>query len=168
MLKFIPFSLILVLIPLFVGIQSIWGEPSETQSKYPLNLCFIPEMEKIPEFNDWPEYSEEKYADNALSDWEQKLKWVEKQITDSLVKALSKWAKTEMQNWHRIHSLDSVSFKPCRISKDRSKVLFEGTVDTLPTHSQIVTRWLKLFLMYDINTQSIIRATVTIRGQILE
>jgi hypothetical protein len=42
-----------------------------------------------------------------------------------------------------------------------------GTIDALPTHSPLVTRWLKVYLFYDLYARSIARITITIRGQVL-
>ena len=43
-------------------------------------------------------------------------------------------------------------------------LLLESTLDTLPTHSSVVTRWLKLYLLYDVPSKSIVRVTVTNPG----
>ncbi len=61
-----------------------------------------------------------------------------------------------------------VKFTAVRANAQQRKVVFEGTIDTLPTHAPIVTRWLRVYVLYDTTSKTIIRTTVTIRGQVLE
>jgi len=146
------------------------GAPSR-KDRLPVGLCLIPETDYIPEVDDWPLCRPDAFPDEvtrALKDWEKKRRWVEKRITPQLVQALSGWARSEMKQYTSVTSLAKVQLKPVRHHEARRKIVLEGTIDTLPTHSRLVTRWLKIFLLYDRHTRRIIRATVTIRGQVLE
>ena len=42
------------------------------------------------------------------------------------------------------------------------------TIDTLPTHQPLVTRWLKVYVVFDLHEKSVSAVVVTIRGQRLE
>jgi len=151
------------------------GEPEPEgppgRSAIPLGFCFAPEMDYIPEVDGWPSCQADafsKEAAAALEDWAGRRPWVEKQITPELVRNLSGWAKPQMQQYAAVPALSKVAFKPVAYRDEQHKLVLEGTVDTLPTHSPLVTRWLKLYLLYDVGGQRILRATVTIRGQLLE
>lgn len=51
---------------------------------------------------------------------------------------------------------------------DVRNILLESTVDTLPAHHPLVTRWLKTFVRFDTQRHTIVQVTITIRGQVLE
>ncbi len=53
---------------------------------------------------------------------------------------------------------------PSGTDPQREKLVLEGTIDTLPTHSPLVTRWLKVYLVVDLRNKAILRAVITIRG----
>lgn len=42
--------------------------------------------------------------------------------------------------------------------------MLEGTIDTLPTHSPLVTRWPKVYLVVDRRNKAILRVVITIRS----
>jgi hypothetical protein len=154
----------------FVGCASIVRSPATPgKSQYPLSLCFVPEMDYIPEVDDWPRVLvEPQEVVRALSSWHERRGWVDAQITPEVVRSLSGWAQREMAQYGSVPSVCKVAVKPIACHKQHRKVLFEGTIDTLPTHSSVVARWLKIYLIYDIDSRRIIRATVTIRGERLE
>jgi len=137
----------------------------------PVGLCLIPEMDYIPELDDWSLCRPDAFAEDtakALLDWSKKRAWVEKQLSPELVRALSRWAKPQMKGYSAVPSLAKVVLKPVRAPQAGRKLLLEGTLDTLPTHSPVVTRWLRVYLLYDKGSKRILRATITIRGQLLE
>jgi hypothetical protein len=155
----------------FVGCTSIGRPPAVPgRSQYPLALCFVPEVDYIPEVDDWPSHQvDPDEVTRALSDWKKKSRWVEARITPEVVKSLSGWAQREMTQYNSVPAVSKVVLKPIAHHKRHRKILLEGTIDTLPSHSPgIITRWLKIYLIYDIDSRKIIRATVTIRGQKLE
>lgn len=138
---------------------------------FPIGICFIREMDYIPEVEGWDVCSTEVSDEDikkALSEWEKHVQWVESQVNPEIVKELSLWAKEEMKEYDSIAPLAQATFKPIRIYKKYPKITFEGTIDTLPTHSPIVTRWLKIYFIYESINKTILRATVTIRGEKLE
>jgi len=134
-------------------------------------IAWVPEMEQIKGFDGGAPCKPEDFAEEvkkAREDWAAKRPGVERLITAQVVRDLSRWAKKQMEQYKRVPSLDKVPFKPVACHKDARRLVLEGEVDTLPTHSQLVTRWLKVYLLYDQEKQSIAGVAVTIRGQLLE
>lgn len=138
---------------------------------YPVSICYVREMEYIPELNGWEACSKDDYVEevtNALLEWKKVRPWVEKRVTPKKAKRLSQWAQKEMEKYTRVPPLTRIKLIPVRFNKDHRMIVLEGTIDTLPAHSPIITRWLKIFLIYDTINKQIIRATITIKGEILE
>ncbi len=164
------------LIPFLIPFWACSSPPTQTEIKsdtmnFPFSFCLVPEMEHIPELNTWPLCTTKTYAEetkNLQAEWKNNASWVASQINPEIVSALSRWAIKEMKSYKKIPPLTEVRFKPVREYRDLNKIVFEATADTLPTHSQIVTRWLKFYVIYDILTKTIVRVTVTIRGEKLE
>jgi len=149
---------------------AVAGEAT-AEERIPVAFCIVPEMGYIPEVNDWASCKPEAFPEEtarALADWKTKLPWVKERVTPALARRLSGWAKEEMKQYQAVPPLEKVAFKPVRQDKHDRKLVLEGTVDTLPTHSPIVTRWLKLFLLCDRRSGTVLRVTVTIRGELLE
>lgn len=141
-----------------------------SQKPFPIGLCLTQEMEFITEIDTWDACEDTAYQsekDSLVQDWRKKVSSFEPFINAETVKSLSLWAKKEMETYDSMPSLKDIEFIPIHIS-DRGKVVYESTVDTLPTHSPIVTRWLKVYILYNAFSHSIVKTTITIRGQILE
>ena len=73
-----------------------------------------------------------------------------------------------MEEYSAVPALTDVALQPIGVDKKGGKLVLEGTVDTLPSHHPIVTRWLKVYVVYDIPGRKISHVTFTIRGQVLE
>jgi hypothetical protein len=73
-----------------------------------------------------------------------------------------------MEAYATVPPLEKAELRPVAVDEKEGVILLEGTLDTLPTHSPLVTRWLKAFVRYDTSAQRIARVTITIRGQVLE
>ena len=145
--------------------------PMGEQSNFPIGLCVIPEMEYIPELDDWSSYDDKKDILNIseiLALIKMKYPFLKKELTPDLIKSISRYAKKEMNTYQTIPPLDTIKFLPKKVSSDGFKIVFEGIVDTLPSHSPIVTRWLKVFIVYNRATHSVIKAIITVRGELLE
>jgi hypothetical protein len=137
----------------------------------PVGFCIAPEMQHIPELDGWEFCQADAYpeqAAKATASWRKVMPWVTARVTPELARDLSRWAKEQMKQYQRVPSLDTVTFKPVRDDERHRNLVLEGTVDTLPSHAPLVTRWLKLYLLCDLHSGEVIRVTVTIRGQILE
>ena len=70
-----------------------------------------------------------------------------------------------MEQYIRVPDIAPVELKPLRIDAEGQHILLEATLDTLPTHSSVVTRWLKAFVLYNRTTKTIAQVTITIRGE---
>ncbi len=134
-------------------------------------LIFIPEMEPFSELTAGAACVPDRApaaTDRARAALKGRLADVEKGLTSQKVRELSRWAKTEMGAYARVPPLGKVAWRPARVEDTGKWVLLEGTVDTLPTHSSLVTRWLKVYAVYDVPADTIRRVIVTIRGERLE
>ena len=146
----------------------------DRQSDFIVGVGFIPEMDYIPEIDSWKfiDTTKNTYAEDikkAQLDWKEKKNWLQGKISATLVRSLSRWAKKEMKKYKKVPALPvDITLKPVRRDEQNTKVVFESTLDTLPTHSSLVTRWLKVIILYDRLTDTIIKVTFTIRGEILE
>jgi hypothetical protein len=144
--------------------------PSERPAKMPPWLMLVPEMMPIEGVRLGTIFQGTAIAQqvkDARTGLEKKRPAIEKYVTPEVVVSLSRWAKSQMQGYRKAPSLAKVDWKPVG-SDDKGRLLLEGTVDTLPTHSPLVTRWLKFYLIYDEKTREVMRVIVTIRGELLE
>lgn len=81
---------------------------------------------------------------------------------------MSRWSKVQMKGYETVPAVTGVRLKPIGLDDRRVKLVLEGTIDTLPSHHPLVTRWLKVYVLYDISERKITHVTFTIRGQVLE
>ena len=86
----------------------------------------------------------------------------------SSARALSRWSLPQMEEYRAVPPLEKVELKPLGLAADGRGLVLEGTIDTLPSHHPLVTRWLKVYLLYDDRNRQIRHATLTIRGERLE
>ncbi len=134
-------------------------------------VAMVGEMQPVPGFDGGTPCKPGEFAADAakaLADWATKRHEVQRLITPQQVRDLSRWAKKQMEQYGRVPPLDKVAFQPMAFHQEARRLVLEGTLDTLPSHSPLVTRWLKVYLLYDQGTQSIVKVAVTIRGQLLE
>ncbi len=149
------------------------GSVDEAQSgpstPYPAGIGFYPEMTFIPEVSEWPAVEQDRAAagfKGFAAAWSAIFPWLESQVTPPVVRALSRWAIPQMAQYRAVPALSGMTFRA--VAARRHEIILEGTADTLPTHSPLVQRWLKLFLVYDTDSSSILRIAVTIRGEVQE
>jgi len=134
-------------------------------------VAMVPEMEPIPGFDGGMPCEPGEFAGDAAkaaADWAAKRPGIAPLVTAGQARGLSRWAKKPMEQYKRVPPLDKVVFAPVAHHKDARHLVLAGTVDTLPSHSRLVTRWLKVYLLYDQEKQAVVRAAVTIRGERLE
>jgi hypothetical protein len=137
----------------------------------PVGLCFIPEMDFIPEVEGWKPCESEDYKTDlafALKDWDSKRYWVSTRITPGVVRSISRWAKPQMEHFNLWPPVPQTRLEVVGIDGDGRKLLLEGDVGVLPTHNPLVTRRLLLYLLYDRDNKQVFRVTVTIRGDVQE
>lgn len=103
----------------------------------------------------------------AAAEWKDRGVQFRAVATPELARALSRWSLPQMQEYKAVPPLEKVELKPLGVTSDNLLVL-GGTIDNLPTHHPLVTRWLRVYLLYDAGAHQIRHATLTIRGERLE
>lgn len=167
--KFLLISLCLASLGLSPGCNSL-RQSSRAAEKTCL-VRFVPEMELIPEVDGCdpqPLGADRWDTQRSLQEWRRELPILEKTLTPEKVKELSRWAKTQMGNYGLIPRLSELQLRLVGRSRDTRNLVWEGTLDTLPSHHPLVTRWLKIFLLTDEQKSQVSLMVVTIRGQRLE
>ncbi len=127
-------------------------------------MRFVPEMASFPEaaWQSLDPNSSGQAIQNAMLAYIQHRDQVLTQITADQVRQLSRWAQTEMAGY-QMPAFTSLTFQPTHTGPE-NQLLIESVLDTLPSHSPLVTRQLKLYLVYNPQKNIITKAIVTIRG----
>lgn len=139
-------------------------------------LSFVPEMVPLPggvpeNAHQWAAAEKAGLAadiSRATEQWKARIPGIKGQVTPEQVRSLSRWAKKQMEDYRGVPALDQVTLHPHGMDTDHRQLVLEGTLDTLPSHSPLVTRWLKVYVLYDLPGRSISRIVITIRGERLE
>lgn len=138
---------------------------------FPAGIAYAWEMAYIPEVDGWERCAEGQFAEDSLKAavaWERLHAWVRKQYSPSTVRALSGWAKKQMLSYKCTPVLKGIPLVPVRVRQDQRKLVFEAVADSLPVHQANVKRYLKLYVLYDMASGTIVSVTITIRGDLLE
>ena len=152
-------------------------EPAKKDRPPPDEVSFVAEMNEVQELScladgtRWSEQEAKRLAEDlarASAAWKEKVQFLTPLVTAERARELSGWAKQQMQGYAKVPALADVRLQPIGLDAGRGKLVLEGTIDTLPTHHQLVTRWLKVYVLYDLPGRKIAHVTFTIRGQILE
>ena len=151
--------------------------PDSPTDEVPAWLSFVPEMQRVPIMDraalstPWSDAQSAQYDDDlsrARDEWHRLTPTIETHVTPAQVRSLSRWALPQMEQYVRVPPIAPAELKPLRIDAEGHHILLEATLDTLPTHSSLVTRWLKAIVLYDRPHRSIAHVTITIRGERLE
>jgi hypothetical protein len=119
----------------------------------------------------WSEADGTKHAAElrrVQADWKTRAPIIQTLLTPERVRSLSKWAVKQMEAYATVPSLEKTQLQPVAVDEKGGIIVLESTVDTLPAHNPLVTRWLKAYVRYDIQGHRIVQLTITIRGQVLE
>ena len=138
---------------------------------FPASIAFVKEMAYIPEVDGWEQCKPAEFAADSqtlLRQWDTLYRWVQKQYSPATVRALSGWAQKQMAAYKRTPGLKGLPFVPIRVRQDQKKLVFEAVAGSLPVHDKTVTRYLKIFLLYDSGESKIVKVTITIRGELSE
>ena len=130
----------------------------------PLQVRFIPEMTPIPE-ETWERCDPSQYKQaiqQVAFTWIDQREIILNQITSENIRSLSRWAQKEMADY-QMPTIKNQSFLATHIHNNKN-LLIESVLDTLPSHHPLVTRHLKLYLVYNRKHNTITNAIVTIRG----
>lgn len=144
--------------------------PPEPDTSLP-TLYFVPEMELIAQLDKGMYVSPEEYiqeSQKVAQEWQTHFLWVQTRLSPRKVIDLSGWAIAQMQTYSTVPNLGDLSLYPVSLQEREHNLIFEGVIDTLPTHSPLVKRWLKLYLVYNLDRQKILSIYITIRGQVEE
>lgn len=129
----------------------------------PVQVRFVPEIASLPE-ETWERCDTSQYKhimqQVALS-WIKMRDDLLTQITVKKIQELSRWAQTEMADY-QLPAFKNQKFYA--IHTNKQNVLIESVLDTLPSHNPLVTRQLKIFLVFNLKQHTITDAIVTIRG----
>ena len=140
-------------------------------------LTLVPEMERIADLDSslgnrrWSTEDDAKHADDlrrVQADWKTRAPTIQALLPPERVRSLSRWAAKQMEAYATVPPLEKVQFQPVAADEKQGIIVLESTLDTLPTHNPLVTRWLKAFVRYDSQSRVIVQVTITIRGQVLE
>jgi hypothetical protein len=149
------------------------GEPE----KLPAWLSFVPEMNRVAALDEmspdkrWATADDTAWGEDlrrAHEQWKQRAAELQKHVTPDVARSLSRWAQRQMEKYPSVPPLDKVALKPIGVDPKRQRLILESTLDTLPTHHALVTRWLKAYVTYDLDRRTLDHVTITIRGQRLE
>ena len=150
-----------------VMVRSVSADPPLPVSP---EITQVPEMARIPLLEavpgDRPPPMPPVPASFAAA-WHAVEDRVQAQLSPTAVCALSRWAKPQMAGYRRTPAVKGAVFKVARAGSDGTLAL-EATLDTLPSHTPVVTRWLKVIADFDPDRRSIRHVWITIRGQALE
>lgn len=144
--------------------------PPEPATTLP-TLYFVPEMERIAQVDNGGYVPPEECVQESqrvAQEWHTHFLWIQTRLSPQKVRDLSGWAKVQMQTYSAVPNLGELTLQPIAIKEEEHNLIFEGVIDTLPTHSPLVKRWLKLYLVYNLDRQEILSIYITIRGQVEE
>lgn len=162
------------LVFLLAGEAAASGEATPTTNRdepFPIALCFVPEMSYIPEVDDWEFCPPDQFTEHgaaAREAWERHIPWANGHVTPAVARGLSRWAHLQMANYNAVPPLAGAKLNLMGRHPRGGRFVYEITVDTLPSHAPLVTRWLKVYLLYDAGSKTMLRMTVTVRGERLE
>ena len=171
MLRNILQYILIVLIGIFIVLTCSCSTRKGSGSSSNIEIQMVPEMEHIPSIQPIETLSETLYQKESKRChvlWYGEYEYAEKHITPEKVQSLSRWAQEQMKGYRSVPSLSNVTFKLIGKSSRENALVFENTLDTLPSHHPLVTRWLKIFLLYNKERNRITQIIVTIRGERLE
>ena len=155
-----------------VGLLSILSFCSRKSAPhFPIDIAYVREMSFIPEVDTWNPCPDSGFSRDSIAvaaQWDTLYSKILPHLSRQTARSLSTWSAKQMAGYTKIPDLSRLHFSPCRMDTAFKKILFQTTVDTLPTHDPVVTRFLKMYLTYDQINQKVQRATVTIRGEVKE
>jgi hypothetical protein len=145
---------------LFMGVLE--GGPSPMPE-----IHWVQEMQRLPEVPDGarpPDFTAAQTASLGRA-WDRCAASVLPQVTPQKVRELSRWAKKQMENYRQVKG-SPVAFRAAFATP--GQLVAWTILEVLPSHSPVVTRWLKLYVTYDAAADRITRVSVTIRGEAQE
>ena len=162
-------------------------QPSESPAEGPQRdsqdpaaewLSYVEEMQTVPALANeavhtrWNADMQTRYSQDlaaAEAAWVVIAHEVDARLTSERVKSLSRWAKAQMEPYGLPEkAAERHRLVPLGVDARDERLVFEATLDTLPSHHALVTRWLKAFAVYERRQRAFAHVTITIRGERLE
>ena len=168
-----PYGIIIRCMIIFVSVV-VWGSSPVNEGFEAPKLRLVAEMEPIRHLVngipiEWKDKSIILESDlNLKMTWEMTAKPILRQINSELIQSISKWARTETAGFQIDPSKIIVEFRPIHWTKAKRTLVYEANLSLLPSHHPLVSRWLKLFLVYSPSKSEIEELFLTIQGQVLE
>jgi hypothetical protein len=128
-----------------------------------IQVRFLAEMAPLPE-ETWERCDASQYKQaihQVALTWIDQRETILNQITPEKIRTLSRWAQKEMADY-QMPAIKNQSFLATHVHNEN--LLIESVLDSLPSHHPLVTRQLKLYLVYNRKHNTFIDAIVTIRG----
>ncbi len=127
-------------------------------------LQYVEEMDFIPSalIADTWEFKCDVAAP-MIAAWQQSYGKITPDLDRATIVAISRWAQEEMEN--------NFSLNPDPMAQPESAYcneqyfMTDTTIQTLPSHSESVVRWLKVFAVFERETGTPVETFVTIRGE---
>lgn len=104
----------------------------------------------------------------AQAEWKKLAPQYARRLPVEKVRELSRWAQKQMAQYQAVPPLEKTVLEPVALAPNGRQFLLEGVIDTLPSHHRLVTRWLKVYVRYDLEQKRIAGVVFTIRGQLEE
>jgi hypothetical protein len=137
----------------------------------PCDVCFVRELHLIPEVDTWTYCDPVAYPEQTkriAAVWPKIATKLQPLVTPALVRRLSQYSQSQMASYNKIPSLAGVKLTPQTQHRDGALLVFAGRIDTLPSHSPLVKRWLEAYVLYNAATGAAERVTIAVRGQVEE
>jgi hypothetical protein len=134
-------------------------------------ITFVMEMDAIREVDDFPRCQPGEHGEQLAvltNEWRAVCGKLRPHITPERVRSLIKWFRKTTDGYSAVPALESAAFLPVTTDAEAGLLVLESTLDTLPSHSPLVTRWLKIFLVCNTKTGKIAKVIVTVRGELQE
>jgi hypothetical protein len=126
----------------------------------------LPGMDVPENAHQWTDVEKARLAPDiarATEQWKARISCIKRQVKPEQVRSLSRWARKQTEDYKAIPEMKQLTLRPRGVDVDHRRLVLEGTLDTLPSQSPLVTRWLKVYVLYDLPSRSISR-TIEIRG----
>jgi hypothetical protein len=145
--------------------------PASQPTAPAVDIVYIAEMGQIEQLRRWARSepsSDARQAAQAAEVWKRLAPLLRPQLTADKVRGLSRWAKPQMEKYLHVAPLAGAKLAVVATEPGGTRRLLEATIETLPTHSPAVTRWLRVYVPFDPATAAAEKAIVTIQGERLE
>ena len=167
-MRYVHFKAMIVSLLIFAF--STTSMASESVRINNVEVFFYKEMENIPEVDSiiLGQNSVKETDTRLLANAASHYKKLSKLLTAKKITQLSEYAIEEMAAFKKSSCLKKAVWYRIPEKTVDSRYVIMTKLDTLPSHSPIVTRWSVIYAIVDPQHQKIERFYITIRGEMLE